>query len=155
MGDFTMTINKAEWNRLNAALQRIYEAGNGNAVRKEARNAMKVLITRGRAAWASTPHVKSTGKLGKSLSTNVKTKKAKVAGAYTGFRRGGQYDGHVAHLVDRGTKARYYASKNGKMHYTGKVKGSRFWTNTVLSLADSIVKNFMKGVYDIYNNCWR
>ena len=155
MGDFTMTINKGEWDRLNRALQRIYDAGQGGDVRKEARNAMKVLVTEGRAAWASIPHKKSTGRLGKSLSTNVKTKRKKVAGAYTGFRRGGNYDGQVAHLVDRGTKERAYISKSGSVHRTGKVKPTLFWTNTVLRLSESIVRNFMAGVERIYNNCWR
>lgn len=93
------------------------------AITEGLRKASRVLITSARSSLTKS-NKKKTGNLYKSISYIIKRMKA---GAIAGFKRGGNYKGNHAHLIDKGTTKR----TTNKGYNRGSYSGSKFWTNTI------------------------
>lgn len=76
------------------------------------------------------------GNLTKSMGVSVNKKAAK---GYGGFKRP---EGSHAHLVDRGTVARY----NSKGAFRGQMKGSLFWTDAFNAKSTEAANELMDSV---------
>ncbi|TLX78407.1 hypothetical protein E9993_01630 [Labilibacter sediminis] len=75
-----------------------------------------------------------------------------------GARKFGQWKGQLGHIVNTGTKDRYYTIKKGlfksKQQFTGKIEGNHFWDNAidttkgqvVGSIEDELTKSFIRFV---------
>ena len=105
-------------------------------ITKAERDAAKMIMEHGRNRLVATLIGNSDNLVD---SFTYRMKKGKFAGVLIGFKRPG---GNVAHLVDRGTQERY--NKNGA--YRGKIKGSRFWTDTRDQYAPQAMEEIMEAV---------
>ncbi|WP_018109824.1 HK97 gp10 family phage protein [Bacteroides propionicifaciens] len=84
----------------------------------------KVLATRGRSRLRKRMKSGSRGVTGNLLKSLIVRVKKKKPGVLIGFKSSGPH----AHLVDRGTKERYWKTKSKKS--VGLVKPNRFWSDT-------------------------
>jgi len=50
-----------------------------------------------------------------------------------GAKKTGKYRGSHAHFLENGTVQRYYITKTGKRHNTGKTTGISYWTSSIES----------------------
>lgn len=100
------------------------------------RKAAKMLMEKGRDNLISTL-IGNSDYLVDSFT--YKLRKGKFAGVLVGFKRPG---GNTAHLVDRGTKERHTRTGANR----GKIKGSRFWTDTKDQYADKAINDMMEAV---------
>lgn len=78
-----------------------------------------------------------TGNLLGSFDVRVAKKKPM---AFTGFKKGGAH----SHLVDKGTKERFYITKTGKRKSVGRVQGNYFWHDTE-------AQDYPKAMSELYN----
>lgn len=105
-------------------------------VRKGLRASARILVEVGRSRLRSRSKGYQKGRLERSMRVRVKKRKS---GALAGFVRG-KGGGNHAHLVDRGTKARY----TRKGHYRGVMPANYFWTSTKQSesrrAADAVIR---------------
>ena len=136
-GELTLTLNKNEYERLVATLDRAGDIDTTPAIQKGLRDGVNAIKTAGKTNLAQRNQVR-TGNLKKSFTTKV-TKRKKVGSNYAlaGFKRSTASNksrgGNAAHLVSRGTKVRY--TKAGA--YRGSVSkgspnvGSGFWDDAV------------------------
>ncbi|MBK5721373.1 hypothetical protein JGH11_10860 [Dysgonomonas sp. Marseille-P4677] len=89
-----------------------------------------------------------TGNLLNSLFVRVKKNKP---GVLTGFIRSTKNmligGGNHAHLVDRGTKDRYWKSKGSK--YVGKMPATRFWSDTESQDYPQAINKLYEGVEEV------
>jgi hypothetical protein len=110
---------------LNDGINRLQMAGRGELSRTLSRKPINVISRTRKRIQGGYPPLSST------FTRKIETKKE--AAGYAGFKRPG---GNVAHLVDKGTVARF--TKSGQ--YRGSVskgrpmRGSFFWTNTIRQL---------------------
>lgn len=117
------------------------------AIRKGLKDAGKVFETGGkyrlRKAMRNSKGV--TGNLLKSLFVRVKKNKP---GVLTGFKRSNKNmiigGGNHAHLVDRGTKDRYWKSRGRK--YVGRMTATRFWSDTESQDYPQAINKLYEGV---------
>lgn len=72
------------------------------------------------------------------------TQSLKVGALYT---NGGQ----LAHIANAGTKERYYKTKNGQVHKTGRIIGSRFWDNALTSTETQVEQAIFKSVKEKFD----
>ena len=100
------------------------------------RKAAKMLMERGHDKLVATLIGNSDNLVD---SFTYRMRKGKFTGVLVGFKRPG---GNVAHLVDRGTKDR--KTKTGASR--GKIKGSRFWTDTKEQYAPKAIDEMMDAV---------
>ena len=100
------------------------------------RKAAKMMMERGRDKLVTTLIGNSDNLVD---SFTYKMRKGQFAGVLVGFKRPG---GNVAHLVDRGTRDR--RTKSGASR--GRIKGSKFWTDTKEQYADKAVADMMEAV---------
>ena len=99
-----------------------------------------------------------TGRVYRSLGISTRKKNGKIKDITVGARAFGKYKGHLAHLLEDGTKERFYTTKNGIQKSTGKMRATRFWSNAnedsedmmEKELTDNIIKN-MEKVVNRYN----
>ena len=59
--------------------------------------------------------------------------------------------GYLAHIVNAGTKERFYKTKNGKMHRTGKIIGNYFWDNAVNTTAENVEEAIYKDIKERFD----
>ena len=140
-GDFSIELNKAQYNSLKRKLEALEDIDKTAAVSKGLKEGMKPIVSQGKRNLA-VRNRKRKGNLNRSFSTSLRSKSNFIK---AGFRRPG---GAAAHLVDRGTKKRW--TKKGA--YRGSVSkgapnhGSLFWTNAVLTKGAEAVGILMDAV---------
>lgn len=117
-------------------LKMLQDLVNRKEITDAERKAAKMLMERGRNKLIATL-IGNSDHLVDSFTYRMR--KGKFTGVLVGFKRPG---GNVAHLVDRGTKDR--KTKNGA--YRGKIRGSKFWTETKEQYADKAVSDMMEAV---------
>lgn len=93
---------------------------------------------------------KRSGNLVKSLG--VKAVKGKSI-LHLGARIFGNFKGYHSHLIESGTGERYYTTKSGAIHVTGKVKG-RFWfrsgvESTTKETIDGFIDHTIKSTHEL------
>ena len=125
-GSLTISLNKAEFQRLLTVLDKAGDLDTSPAVQKGLREGANLMKEAGKSNLASRNKV-NTGNLKKSFKIKV-TRRKKIGNNYalSGFKRGKNAGNH-AHLVDRGTAKRY----TRKGYYRGSVRGTHFWTDAV------------------------
>lgn len=104
-------------------------------VAKGLREGVTIIVQQGKRNLTARNN-KVSGNLSKSMGVSVNKKAAK---GYGGFRRP---EGSHAHLVDRGTTARF--SSSGA--YRGKMSGSLFWTDAFNSKSTAAANELMDSV---------
>ena len=137
-GSLTLSLNKAEFQRLLSVLDRAGDLDTSPAVQKGLREGANLMKEAGKANLASRNKTQ-TGNLKRSFKIKV-TRRKKIGNNYalSGFKRGKNAGNH-AHLVDRGAVNRYtknaYTDKLGRRYpphiYRGSVRGTHFWTDAV------------------------
>lgn len=96
------------------------------ALREGLRDAAKIFATLGRANLRSAPTGVKTGQLLSSITSRVRVSRKSGEPTVVGFMRP---RGNLAHLVDLGTKDRYYETKRGKKKYVGRMPANYFFTD--------------------------
>jgi len=91
---------------------------------------------------------KRSGNLAKSLGTKAVRGKSIL---HLGARTFGNFKGFHSHLIEKGTGERYYTTKSGAIHVTGKVKG-RYWfrsgvESTTKETIDGFIDNTTKSLH--------
>ncbi len=119
-----------------ATLKILQNVVNRKEITDAERKAAKMMMERGRDRLIATLIGNSDNLVD---SFTYKLRKGKFTGVLVGFKRPG---GNVAHLVDRGTKDR--KTKTGASR--GRIKGSRFWTDTKEQYADKAVNEMIEAV---------
>lgn len=107
-------------------------------VRKGLRAGARLIANAGRSKLKTLYKGYQTGQLERSIRSRVKRRKS---GALAGFYRG-QGGGNHAHLVDRGTKARY----TRKGHYRGVMPANYFWTISQLTYSRQAGEMVIRGL---------
>lgn len=118
MGEQTLILDKATYNAVMNKLSQLGELEKEGIIQQGLKEGATILAEEGRRNLIQRNSIRK-GNLIKSIGVQVRKKDAK---SYAGFKRPG---GNAAHLVDRGTKARY--TKKGA--YRGFVKGTNFWSD--------------------------
>lgn len=116
MGQQTLTLDKATYNSVMAKLNALGELEKQGLIQQGLKEGVAILAEEGKRNLIARNNIRK-GNLIKSIGIVVRKKDMK---SYGGFKRPG---GNAAHLVDKGTKARY--TKKG--FYRGAVKGTHFW----------------------------
>lgn len=98
----------------------------------------------------------------KGLGVRAGSSQFRGIGVRAGFRRKGKHIGELAHLIDSGTNPRVYRTKSGKFKYTGKMKGTHFWTKAKEKEMPKVAPEFkrhtdegLKKWVSSYNNKWK
>lgn len=99
-----------------------------------------------------------SGRVYRSLGIQKNKKNGEIESIKLGARAFGKYKGHLAHLLENGTKERFYTTKNGISKSTGSMQGTNFWSDAnensedimKKELTDNIIKN-MEKVINKYN----
>lgn len=147
MGDFSISLNDGDYNRLQRAMDGLSKIEKNAIVQRGLQEGVKVFIRQGksnlRATLSNEPqNVRMrTGNLMSSFTTKTKKRLSK---AYAGFNK----KGHHAHLVDSGTVKRW--TKNGA--YRGSVSknspqhGSNFWHSAVEQKKQAAMNELMDSI---------
>jgi hypothetical protein len=144
-GNLTITLDERELRELNRRLSELSKTEQRTAIAKALRNGISAIMRQGKINLAATDL--KTGKKGNLKNSFAIKLDRKRSISYAGFKRP---KGAVAHLVDRGTKARY--TKKG--YYRGTVQkrgpntGSQFWTDAVESKGIEAVNTLMDTIYN-------
>lgn len=64
------------------------------------------------------------------------------------LRKGGQ----LAHITNNGTKERFYKTKNGNIHKTGRIIASHFWDLAVDTTKESVEQLIYKDIRKRFEN---
>lgn len=140
-GDLTITLDKAQADKLQQILTDLSEVDKSTVVANALEKGMKVITDAGRRNLQQRNKQK-TGNLIGSIGIVVLKKSQR---SYGGFRRP---KGAHAHLVDRGTAKRY--TKKG--YYRGSVskgqpnKGSLFFTDAVQQNGEAAINKLMDAI---------
>lgn len=144
-GDLTIVLDERQFRELNRRLANLSNTEKRIAIGNALKKGIRAIMQQGKANLAATDlHTGKSGNLKKSFAIKLDKKKSV---SYAGFKRP---KGAAAHLVDRGTKARY--TKRGA--YRGSVQkrnpntGSLFWTKAVESKGTEAVNTLMDTIYD-------
>lgn len=126
-GDLTLEIDSKTWHKAEMMLYKMGELHQNHVIDKALRGGQYIFrrLATDKYNRAIGRTSKATGKLIRSIKVDIK-KSIEDAKSNQGFRGGA---GHVAHLVDRGTKARY--TKKGA--YRGimyKGRKTKYYTPT-------------------------
>ena len=145
MGNLTIFLDKAELQKVEAWLSKMSEVDRDNAVQNALRQGMRVIQQEGKSNLRQRNHV-VTGNLRRSFALKVNKKRAYVLSGFKRSKNGGNH----AHLIDRGTKARYTrkGAYRGSISKDSPNTGSRFWTEAVESKGASAVNNVINAVYN-------
>jgi HK97 gp10 family phage protein len=114
-------------------------------INKTFRKAARILIkdAQGKLTGVVADNPKSKYTLKKSLSATLKQFEKRII---IGTKK--KYGGHLAHIFDNGTIARYYLTKSGRKHNTGNIKASHFFssaiTDTEQQIKDLISSDMLK-----------
>lgn len=133
MADVQVEVHAEE---LLVQLKILQDLVNRKEITDAERKAAKMMMERGRDRLIATL-IGNSDHLVDSFTYRMR--KGKFTGVLVGFKRPG---GNVAHLVDRGTKVR--KTKTGANR--GKIKGSKFWTDTKEQYADKAVNDMMEAI---------
>jgi len=78
-----------------------------------------------------------------SLTTSLK-KEYQLLNVGASKRKGG----HLAHIAEAGTKERFYITKNGETHRTGKIIGNKFWSTANKTTETAVEETIYKNIKD-------
>ena len=67
---------------------------------------------------------------------------------YVGARIKGQFKGYHGHLVEEGTVARFYITKKGNRHETGKMRYTGFFRSAVKTTEEQVMKTVEQEWYN-------
>lgn len=96
------------------------------ALREGLRDAAKIFEREGRSNLLSAATGIATGEMLRGINSRVRVSRKASEPTVVGFRRP---RGNLAHLVDLGSKPRYYETKNGKKKYVGRMPANYFFTD--------------------------
>lgn len=68
---------------------------------------------------------------------------------YVGTQR--KKGGYLAHIVESGTKERFYKTKEGNLHKTGKITAQHYWSNTLLSSEKEVEDTIYTNIRTLFN----
>ena len=104
-------------------------------INKTFRKAAKILIAKSQynltGVIKDNPKLKYTIK--KSLGSSLKEFEKRII---IGTKK--KYGGHLAHIFDNGTVARFYLTKSGRTHSTGSIKASHFFSGAITDTEQQI-----------------
>ena len=147
-GEFTMTLDEADYRHVQEQLSKMSELEKMAAIQKALQEGVNVIVKQGkrnlknRLSKDPVNMSRRTGRLERSMGYRTNKRKMK---AYGGFRRPG---GAAAHLVDRGTEKRW--TKKGA--YRGSVSkgstntGNRFWTDAFDAKKNEAMRELMDSI---------
>lgn len=118
MGQQTLTLDRQSYIDVMSKLSQLGELEKQGIIQYGLKEGVTILAAEGKRNLIQRNNIRK-GNLVKSIGVQVRKKDMK---SYAGFTHP---KGNAAHLVDRGTKARY--TKKG--FYRGSVKGSEFWSD--------------------------
>lgn len=96
------------------------------ALREGLSGAAKIFYTLGRRNLLSSSTGIKSGALLSSITSRVRVNRKTGEPTVVGFERP---RGNLAHLVDLGSKDRYYTTKRGKKKYVGRMPANYFFTD--------------------------
>ncbi len=157
-GVFSFYFDEEQMKKVQKAFQGLADVEKDIAIKEAMTTGMRGVVAKGKTSLVSSllHPAQSTGNLLHSMGIQFyrgkgKTKKGTMV--VGGFRRSGASraykvskrppGGNHAHLVDRGTNERWQKTTG---RYTGRVKGSRFWTRVVLQEGPKVVDKVLDAV---------
>lgn len=147
-------IKQIDRDAVNYLVRNLQDFDKDKAVKDGLKDAGKVFLSGGKTRLRQRMKSGSRGVTGNLLkSFQVKVKKNKP-GVLIGFKQGKRGGSH-SHLVDRGTKARFYKTKLGNRKSVGSVKPNAFWSDTKMQdypkAMDSLYSGIERAVNRINN----
>lgn len=144
-GDLTITLDERDLRELNRRLAGLSKTEQRKAIGNALKKGIAAIQRQGKANLAATDlHTGKKGNLKRSFAIKLDRRRSI---SYAGFKRP---KGAVAHLVDRGTKARYTSRGyyRGTVQKKGPNTGSMFWTRAVENKGTEAVNTLMNTIYD-------
>lgn len=142
-GELTLVLDEKDYRKLQSMISNLSKVEQSTAINNALRAGMGIIIAQGKSNLASTDLGTGQGKLKKSFGQKLDRRK-KVS--YGGFRRP---DGAAAHLVSRGTTARYTRDGyfRGTVQKRGPYTGSHFWDDAVEQKGPEAMDRLMDTIY--------
>ena len=109
------------------------------------RKAAKPLIKQTRSNYKSKHSATSKSGTYKSIGSSARRQNINLR---VGARVAGRFKGYHAHILDQGTKERFRTTKSGKRVSTGRIVGSKFFTNAVNTSQPQIERSIKDEFYN-------